>query len=221
LLLGLAGIAHASPITSNGLTGASVIDFSQFVASPVTNAVGPIQVGALVGEDVTLSGTPNTGLYAYNAGWGFLSNGNWDTAMHGFVGGNSARPGSIIFAFNSVPVSGVGAFMNHCPDPACGSVVDLVISAYDSNHVLLETYDVTQNSPIVTPNATDAGGFRGFSRASADISFFVVSGSVPAVDNLNFVRDTAAVPEPVSLVLLGTGVAGLAARRRAAQRRRR
>jgi hypothetical protein len=207
--------ANASPILLNTLNSPTVIDFSQFVASPLTHVAGPVQVGALVGEDVTVSGVPNSDLYLFNDGWSFLDNGEWTSGMQGFVGANDARPGALVFSFLSGPVSEVGAFMNHCPNILCGPVTDLVISVFGVSNNLLESFNVTQNAPISTPGGVNAGAFLGFSRLTADIASFSISGTVPAVDNLSFVRPAASpVPEPASLLLLGTGLSAVAARRR-------
>ena len=210
--------ANASPILMNTLNSPTVIDFSQFIATPLFNVAGPVQVGSLVGEDVTLNGVPNSGLFLYNDIWGFVFNGMWNGGMQGFAGANNARPGALVFSFLSGPVSGVGAFMNSCPPiVSCGlgAPADLVISVFGVSNNVLEAFNVTQNAPILTPGEFNAGAFRGFSRPTADIFSFSISGQVPAVDNLSFVRSAASpVPEPASLLLLGTGLSAVAARRR-------
>ncbi|MEM7224072.1 MAG: PEP-CTERM sorting domain-containing protein [Pseudomonadota bacterium] len=218
--VGLPGSAQAALITSNTLTNPTTIDFSQFVAAPQSDLAGPVQVGQLVGEDVDVTGSPNTGLFLMAGGWGFLSNGSWDVGINGFVGANDARPGSLFFAFNDGPVSGVGGFMNYCPDSGCnpstGQPADLVIFALDNAMQILEAYNITAVADISTPGAANAGGFRGIERATNDIHFFQVFGSVPGVASLSFSRIQNDIPEPASLTLFLVALGGLGflARRR-------
>jgi hypothetical protein len=200
--------ANADLITSNTLADPTTLDFSEFAAASITNSAGPIQIGGPAGENIEFSGDPNTGLYAWNLGWGLVGNGNWDAGRNGFLGVNNARPGTMIITFNDGPVSGVGAFMNHVPDFGA----DLIISVF-SGLTLLESYNITDLFPIVTPGETNGGGFRGISRATADITSFHIYGYVPVIDDLSFSR-AAAVPEPGTLALLGIGLLGMGAARR-------
>lgn len=196
-----AASAQASFLTSNTMSGATVIDFS--TQPTVSDVPGPIQVGTPVALNIVATGNPNSGLYTNYNGWGLLSNGTWGGGMT-YISVNDARPGSLIFQFLSGPVSGVGGFMNHVPNYGTA----LIISAYDSSHTLLEQYNVTTLAAIVTPGGYNAGAFRGIGRSSADISFFEIYGYVPVFDDLTFT--SAPVPIPSALLLFGPGLAGLA-----------
>lgn len=203
--------ANATFLTSDTLTAPTLVDFSQFTGGgQIINANGPVQVGGLVGEDIEYTGVPNNGLYAWNGGWSLVANGFWGSGRDGYLGQNNARPGDMFLTFNSGPVSAVGAFMNYCPD--CGSGDDLIITAYDAAMAVLESYNVTLLADIVTPGGDDAGAFRGISRAQADIHAFGIYGHVQVIDDLVFER--AAVPEPVTLLLLGVGLLGIGSARR-------
>ena len=170
--------AHAALVTSPGdIPNQTVIDFEGQAA--VSSVPGPIQIGDTVGLDVTVEGTPNTGFYVNNSGWGLCDNGSWGSPQT-FLGANDARPGSIRVSFNDGPVSAVGGFMNHAP---CDSAT-MVISVYDSGMNLLETYDITADA--VTPGGFNDGVFRGISRPSADIAYFEIFGGVPVLDDVTF-----------------------------------
>ncbi|MBT1074882.1 PEP-CTERM sorting domain-containing protein [Geobacter grbiciae] len=207
--------AQAEFITSNNtMLGMPVIDFS--TQPTVFNAVGPIQLVNSYGLNIEVTSKANSGLYTNFNGWGFMYNGNWGdgkTYISAFTSTTAAD--SMIIHFLDGPVSGVGGFMNY----AIGAG-DLWISALDSSLNVLETYDVTTLADIITPYSVNAGAFRGIQRTSADISYFVINGLAPGLDDLTFIPkqdpnpDPDPVPEPSTLLLLGAGLGGLAIWRR-------
>lgn len=175
--------AQAVFLTSNTIVNPTVIDFD---SQPVVeDATGPIQIGTSVGLDIEFSGVPNNELFINPDSWGLVDNGEWSSGMT-FLATDSARPGSMIIAFNSGPVSAVGAFMNYCPNGSCAAVGDLVISALDNSMGVLETYNVTDLADIVTPAAINGGAFRGIARPSADIFYFEITTVLPVMDDLTF-----------------------------------
>ena len=179
--------AFGDLVTAAGqIANPSVITFE--AETPVSSAPGPIQIGGWVGMDITVSGNPSTGFYVNSTSWGLATNGSW-TQEKAFLGANDARPGSILIAFNDGPVSQVGGFMNHAPSDS----PTMSITAYDAGMGVLETFDITADA--VTPNAIDAGIFRGVSRQSADIMYFEIYGGVPVLDDLTF---SAAPGEPLA-----------------------
>jgi hypothetical protein len=98
-------VSQAALLTTNTLTGASSVDFSQFVGSGLRN-VGPQQIGQLAGEDIVASGGPNNTSSLYLDGrWGHGNNGRWDHIdMDGFLGYNRGI-GALIITFNDGPVA--------------------------------------------------------------------------------------------------------------------
>jgi hypothetical protein len=216
LFLLLAGPTQAGLITSAGsITSPTVVDFSQFTTTIF--GPGPTQVGGLVGDNIVYASSnssTNGGAIVGPLGhYGLGSNGFWNGAktgtspMSGITGLNSGT-GTIVFNFNSGPVSQVGGFINYSP----GSGPDVFITALGAGDTVLESYDVNLMAPISTPGATSAGAFLGISRPSADIEALQLSNSFVALDNLTFNEQpstTPAVPEPMSLGLCAAALATL------------
>jgi hypothetical protein len=214
-LLGLALPASAGLITSASSlpSPGSVIDFSQFAgANPIRITTVPVQVGELVGKDITLTSTNPDGSVLGSGPYDFNDNGSWSPAST-FAGldvdlfGNDQY--TMTFHFNGGPVAAVGGLLNYAVLADSG-FSDVVISALDSKGAVLESYDITQLAPISTPGAVDGGAFRGIVRSSADIAGFSLSNSAVAIADLTF---STAVPEPASWCLVMAGLVGAALRR--------
>lgn len=206
-LLCLAGPVRAELLVSDpGLTGAKVVDFSEF--SGVSRSLNaPVDVGGLVGEEVLLSPiTPFIFPHQY-AGIQVLStafgaNGQWTSAMESYV---FLRNATVRFTFVGDPVLGIGGFFNYSP----GLNPPLTISALSIDGLVLEQYVIPVEAPISTPGGQNAGGFRGILRQAPDIAALEVTGDYAVLDNLWFVRQPEPVPEPSAVVLCSLGVMGV------------
>ncbi len=137
-------------------------------------------------------------------------NGLWGARVFGPTG---TGEGNFLAAFSPIlfnfgadgPQQQVGAYMNLFQgDPKVNSIT---LTAYGESMNVLETFSVLVNTDFAGYNE---GRFLGFSRASADIYNFGISGGTIVLDNLTL----SAVPEPEALVLMMVGVLGLAATRR-------
>ena len=203
--------ANAALITSLAdLADPTTITFAPFGgAGNRVNGVGPVQVGAEVGEDVVFTSTSGSSFVGDTVGYSLGGNGTWTTAFGPFTGSN-ADPVSMTYVFNDGPVNGVGGFLNYVPGQGA-----VIIEVLDSLSNVLESFDLTTapGGAISTPGAINDGAFRGMLRVSNDIHAFRVRDNFIVLDDLSFSR---AVPGPgtLTLIILGLTGAGLARRRK-------
>jgi len=102
---------------------------------------------------------------------------------------------TMTFSF-ATPVSGVGGFLNYVP----GSSNPTIIAVYDSSMTLIEMYDLS----FTTTGGNDTGAFYGFQESTKNISYFTLTDNYIGITGL-----TVVVPEPGSLMLLGSGLLGV------------
>ncbi len=199
VLLG-AGPAAAELVTSaDAIPGPNyVINFSQFTTMNPSPA-SPVQVGALVGKDVTMENCNEYGNLSFSLGYGFWSpqNGYWRGPAYTSPGiyftCSYNPPNMILFRFKDGPVRGVGAFVNY--DPYMSP--QPTITALGKNDEVLEEYNLATAAPISTPSQENAGGFRGIVRSQADIYAFKYSQGYLVLSNLTFSEPTPAASDPV------------------------
>ena len=202
-LLGAIAPAQAALITSPiSLSSPKVIDFGQF-GGQFQFTSGPVQIGGLVGEDVTWS-TNGPDSVIGNGGYGLGDNGSWSSGRDGYTGSNSSVR-NMLFTFNDGLKSAVGGFINYLPNN--GSAV--LIEALGEGGALLESYDLFATAPISTPGQLDAGAFRGIQRAANDIRALRVSNSFVVLDDLTFTTNSTPIPTPAllpGLIAMSVGV---------------
>lgn len=195
--LGFGLTAQAELITTDeGIPSPVVIDFSEFSGGWLSGA-GPVQIGNPVSRDIEWF-TDNSGSVIGDGGYGLTTNGQWTAARNGFTGLN-ASAGSMTYRFNDSPVAVVGGFMNYAPGNGIPS-----IEALDEFGVVLETYDLLAVAPIVTPDATDDGAFRGINRPTADIYALRITNGFDVLDDLTFSGSPVQAVDPVSIPTLST-----------------
>jgi PEP-CTERM motif len=202
----------------------SLITFNSF--DGLSSAVGPINVGTEIGQNILFTSTPvstvgannqdlgDNGLWGARGDIGRPSNGNENTLVSTPTGDGNfiasafiTRRGEFGFSFAN-PVSSVGAYFNQFqPFGTTNNRLDLL--AYDAFGNTLATYNFTLNTD---PSSYNEGSFPGIQSSTANIYGFGVANGTFVMDNLMI----AAVPEPSFYALLSLGAlfVGAAARRR-------
>lgn len=180
-------LAAATPILGQGLptddsnlVGGTVIDFE---------STGPVNVPSLSISGVTFTGNANIEVDSDYAG-SYNTRGEFHITNHG------NDPVQFRFDFDA-PVDAF-AFLWGAAD------TNWTLSAY-SGSTLLETL-------IVAPtHASNAGDYFGIANSGITFATLNISSGFDYVfiDNFTF-QDSASVPEPATMLLFGTGLAGFA-----------
>jgi hypothetical protein len=227
VLLSIPAMLRADLITDPSLipSPSLAIDFSQFAGTNTQVTNTPVEVGSEVGVDVTVTSNNPDGSYLGSGPYSFGDNGTWDSALAlagvdvDFFGGDQY---SMIFQFNSGPVSAVGGLFNYATFDGSG-FSDFTITALGAGNTVLESYDINGLDPISTPGGVDQGEFLGIVDPTADIVAFEISNSAGAVTDLTFSSAGSApggaeVPEPKTTMVAAVGLLLLVLRRSSAGR---
>lgn len=193
--------AFASLVTADPNTGTTTV-FTPTGNNGFGNA-GPVVINGF-----SWTGAPQV-TYG-NACYGLAGNGNWSCSGNfGWVATNNGN-GSM-----TVDLGGLygfaGFFMNYAPGYGAVSIEALAADGI----TVLESYALLSAAPIST-SGPNGGAFRGIDRSQSDIEFLRVTGAYSIVHTLE-IGNSAQVPEPGTLSLLGLSLIGLGFARRRKQ----
>jgi hypothetical protein len=181
-----------------GATVTTGVPWTGTLPMPVVNYFGP---GPQSFANYTWTSTNAThqggSVFGYTGGYGFGGNGFWNGRLGPMAGLNDSFDvygvtDTMTFAFTT-PVDEVGGFFNYVP---FGSTLT-TLAVYDASFNLIESYNLT----FVTGTGVNLGEWIEFSETTP-ISFFTMTGNYVGVAN--------PIPEPGSLLLLGSGLLGVA-----------
>ena len=198
--LSLAMPAYASLVSS--LPGSTVYSF------PTLNTTASTSFGL----NITWSGS---GVFGYDGVLGMGTNGQWNenSAQPLVTFAYTTRPGAMSFALGSNQVAqGIGGFINYCN--SCGDS-SLTLSAYDSSGKLLESHNISFQTPGGASNSN--GYFEGIQESTANIAKITLyGGEYVAITNFSVeglttapAQSSASVPAPETGVLMLFGLLGV------------
>ena len=154
-----------------------------------------------MGGSITLS--TNDVLYFLSGFYGLADNGVWDQTRSSAYIGTEGSHGNVIFEFGD-SISAFSLFMNYSSFQKEPN--NVFVNTYDKGFNLIDSFNVGNLQPIITPGAVNAGRYVGVDYQSNNISFLELNNASGAMvfDKLSIQRVN--IPEPTSTLILITSL---------------
>lgn len=216
VLTAVPATAAASLLTSDaGYTGRG-LNLSAFATGNYNFTFGPTAVDGLVFTVVSTDTNSGQG--------GVLGQGSYGLGENGSFGGDAVyaavdAPTGYFQLLGTEGFSQFGLFLNYYISG--GEVLsDVLISSLDAGGNVIDSFNVHDLAPILTPGGFNAFQFRGIGYDDGTLIYGLrFEGSyILATGTADGVPPTGGIPEPATwaMMILGFGFVGLAARRRRA-----